>query len=154
MELTLNRIYLTDVSTMGDMLVDGVEECSTLELPVRDGLVGSAIPPGRYQVTIAFSPRFQRNMPLLVAVPFRSAIEIHMGDYPHNTEGCVLLGRYDPAHLDQLTPGSSTPAFTAFYAKVEAAASAGECWLTVNGGRTAPVVAGPPPDAIDHAVNE
>jgi hypothetical protein len=134
MELLLNRIWLTDQSTCGELFIDGVEECNTLELPVKDGLPGSAIPPGRYQVIIAYSPRFERNMPLLVDVPKRSAIEIHMGDWPHNTEGCILTGKYIPTKPDQLTPGSSTPAFDHFYYLIEPAASVGACWITINGG--------------------
>ncbi len=134
MDLALQRLTFSPHSTIGDMLIDGDFECNTLELPVVDGLPGSAIPPGRYAVTIAFSPRFQRNMPLLAGVPGRSGIEIHTGDFPHNTEGCILLGKYDPMKPDELVPGSSTPAFQKFYAQIEAAASSGNCWITVNGG--------------------
>jgi len=149
MDLTLWRIYFTDKSTIGELDVDTRLECNTLELTVKDGLPGSAIPPGKYQVTIAFSPHFQRNMPLLVGVPNRSGIEIHKGDYPHNTEGCILLGKYNRNTPDQLEPGTSTPAFDAFYTKIEEAAAAGNCWITVYGGREEIG-----PSSISHAVNE
>jgi Family of unknown function (DUF5675) len=134
MEMILTRFILGDKSTIGDLRLDTDENtfCQTLELPVKDGLPGSAIPPGRYQVTIAYSARFQRNMPLLVDVPNRSAIEMHWGDYPHNTEGCILTGQYDDKAPDQIHNTRAT--FDSFFPKMEGAASAGNCWLTVNGG--------------------
>lgn len=134
MELTLNRIWLTDKSSCGELFIDNGYECNTLELPIGNGGHGCAIPRGCYQVMIDFSPKFQRNMPLLVNVPSRTGIEIHWGDWPHSTQGCILLGTYTPASPDQLTPGTSVPAFNEFYTKIEQAASAGNCWVTITGG--------------------
>lgn len=134
MKLTLQRLHLTDQSTTGDLLVDGAFECHTLELPVKDGLPGSAIPPGTYRVTVADSPHFRRPMPLLVNVPGRSEIEIHWGDFPRDTRGCILVGVLE---LDN-SLGRSRDAFNALFPKIQGAPV---CWIEIQGGMpTLPLV--------------
>lgn len=74
---------------------NGVLLCLILEDVVRDGpkVYGkTAIPFGRYRVTIARSPRFQRELPLLNAVPNFAGILIHPGNTANDTEGCLLPG--------------------------------------------------------------
>lgn len=53
----------------------------------------TAIPRGRYQVTVTFSNRFQKLLPLLDDVPGFTAIRIHGGNTQQDTEGCILLGK-------------------------------------------------------------
>lgn len=52
----------------------------------------SAIPRGRYQVTLSVSRRFKKIMPEVHDVPGFSGIRIHGGNTEANTEGCPLLG--------------------------------------------------------------
>jgi|SRR3990167_3362637 len=52
----------------------------------------TAIPRGRYRVSITFSNRFQRPMPLVHDVPGFTGVRIHGGNTEANTEGCPLLG--------------------------------------------------------------
>ncbi len=66
MELTLNRKWLTEVSTVGELLVDGRFECWTLEDRYRPPPAPkvpreTCIPSGRYQVIINNSVRFGRE---------------------------------------------------------------------------------------------
>src|SRR5690348_18052311 len=61
MKLILQRLITTDNSTTGQLSVDGETECFTLELPHKDGLPGSAIPAGTYQVVLAPSPKFLQS---------------------------------------------------------------------------------------------
>ena len=130
MELDLQRIKFDTASCEGFLLVDGESGLFTLELPVKDGLPGSAIPQGRYDVTVTFSPKFERDMPLITGIPGRSEIRIHWGNDPSDTEGCVLVGKT----LGQDFIGSSRLAFDELWAKIEAPARAGQCFITVRGG--------------------
>lgn len=52
----------------------------------------TAIPEGTYPVLVTWSPRFKRWLPLLQGVPGFDGIRIHAGNYPDDTQGCVLVG--------------------------------------------------------------
>jgi hypothetical protein len=135
MELTLPRLQFDNVSTQGELYVDEstIREAYTLELPVKDGLSGSCILPGRYKVVRAFSRHFQRDMPLLENVPHRTGIEIHWGDYPRNTDGCILVGKMK----GQDFIGHTQDEFlNRLWPKLESAWAAGdEVWITIQGGQ-------------------
>ena len=95
MELTLNRTIKTEVSTIGELFVNGIKECFTLEDVERNGLKvygKTAIPKGRYEVVVTFSNRFQKLLPLLLNVPNFEGIRIHPGNKAEDTEGCLLVG--------------------------------------------------------------
>jgi len=105
MKLTLQRMFLTDKSTCGELFIEGqvTRFCYTLELPVKDGLPRSAIPPGTYQIEMAPSPKFHLSqdpwvqqyadkMPHIINIPNRSLIMVHWGNEPENTDGCILVG--------------------------------------------------------------
>ena len=53
------------------------------------------IPDGTYPVSVTFSPRFQKNLPLIDKVPGRSGIRIHTGTIPEHSKGCVLVSARD-----------------------------------------------------------
>jgi len=128
MDLQLKRFNFTDKSTIGSLSIDGKDFCWTLELPLGDGGPGSAIPAGTYKVVTYPSPKFGRLMPLLVDVPGRSNIEIHWGNVPENTEGCILLGNTLPGK-DYI--GTSRMAFDDFWSAAQDSMEAGECTITV-----------------------
>lgn len=52
----------------------------------------TAIPTGRYQITKYFSPKHGVWVPLLLHVPGFEFVEIHVGNYAKDTDGCLLLG--------------------------------------------------------------
>ena len=54
------------------------------------------IPAGLYQVAWHKSPKFNRVVPVLYneQVPKDRYIEIHAGNYPKHTEGCILVGKW------------------------------------------------------------
>lgn len=93
-ELKLVRKWFTENSTIGELYVDGVFQCFILEDVVRGVKIPgeTAIPAGRYEVRITFSERFQRELPILVAVPGYVGIRIHGGNTKKDTKGCLLTG--------------------------------------------------------------
>jgi hypothetical protein len=95
MQITIKRLYKTDISTIGELLVDGVFECYTLEDVERQVKIKgeTAIPKGTYNVIINESNRFKRLLPLLLNVPNFEGVRIHSGNSNHDTEGCILVGK-------------------------------------------------------------
>lgn len=125
MKLRLERLPSGPGCTIGELLIDGVDECYTLEDELRE-IEGqpveawkvkgeTAIPKGTYNVIITFSNRFQRDLPLLENVPGFSGIRIHSGNTAEQTEGCILVGR---GKTDRAVTESKV-AFAALYAKIE-----------------------------------
>lgn len=141
MDISLNRLWYTARSCCGQLTCDGLELYS-LELPVRDGLPGSAIPPGRFPIRLLSSPKFMHAgltdkwieqysllMPHIICPP-RTEIMIHFGNEPENTHGCVLVGMsHEPDYI-----GESRKAFTALYEKIFTPANQGDCWIVIDGG--------------------
>ncbi len=126
MKLTLRRTTFTPHSTIGELSVDGVPECYTLEDAVReDGIKifgETAIPAGKYRVELTKSPRFHRVLPLLVDVKNFIGIRIHPGNSPKDTDGCILVGRTKA--VDWV--GQSGLAFDRLFDKMNAAHLRGE----------------------------
>lgn len=94
MELDLIRYRITEKSITGKLSIDGIYECYTLERPYNDPEI-KPIPEGKYAVNIRWSPHFKQDMPHIDGVSGREAIEIHWGNEPANTHGCVLVGIED-----------------------------------------------------------
>jgi hypothetical protein len=95
MQITIKRLHKTDTSTIGELLIDGIFECYTLEDVERDVKIKgeTAIPKGAYKVIINESTRFKRLLPLLLNVPNFEGVRIHSGNTNHDTEGCILVGQ-------------------------------------------------------------
>ncbi len=85
MILHLHRTDKSRRGTFGVLDVDGRGTVYTLEETELQ------VPPGTYPIELTFSPRFHRLLPLL-AVPGRSAIRLHEGNYPQDSSGCILVG--------------------------------------------------------------
>lgn len=87
MNLNLIRMKMSALSTTGKLNIDSLFECYSLERPEVQ------IPLGSYEIEIRYSPRFKRPLPHLLNVPHRSDILIHSGNWPRDTEGCLLVGQ-------------------------------------------------------------
>lgn len=76
--------------------MEGREEAFavTLEHPWRENKPNvSRIPPGKYKATIYASPNRKGALVILLwNVPGRKDIEIHIGNVPADTLGCILAG--------------------------------------------------------------
>ena len=103
MKLHLQRTERGDRYTMGRLAIDGEPFCDTLEptdrhleaatmRPEQKVFGQTAIPTGTYPVVLTYSPRFKRTLPLLKNVPHFEGIRIHAGNYPDDTQGCILVG--------------------------------------------------------------
>lgn len=119
MKITVKRLHKTNTSTIGELLIDGVFECYTLEDVEREVKVKSetAIPKGTYKVIINQSNRFKRLLPLLLDVPNFEGVRIHSGNSNYDTEGCILVGQ--TRGKDYI--GKSRKAFDKLFKKMQAA---------------------------------
>jgi len=112
MKLKLIRHTFKEDYTVGKLYIDEVFYCDTIEDRVRDinkdgdldepgetkifGL--TAIPYGTYDIDYTYSPKFKKNMALIVGVKGFDGIRIH-GVLPgvvaraKHTEGCILVGK-------------------------------------------------------------
>lgn len=82
--------------TLGRLIVfrEGIKYGNfyTLELPWRDNARNiSRIPEGVYKVRKRYSQRFGDHFEVL-GVPDRTLILIHKGNFPDDTDGCILPG--------------------------------------------------------------
>lgn len=142
MKLVLQRRAQDPNSTPGDLYVDGTWYCCTLELPKRDGGPGSCIDAGTYPVTLYNSPHFMRKILLLQDVPLRSYIEIHPGNWPKDTHGCIVTGTARSTDAVWLSDKAYEPLFLAAEAAIEAPAQG--CTIEVRDA----------PTGVQEALNE
>lgn len=141
MKLTLKRKVFTNESTTGELFIDDVFECFTLE-DVDRGLTATmpmdeiektkvhsstAIPYGEYEVVITFSNRFKCLMPLVVDVKGYAGIRIHTGNKAADTEGCILVGK--TKGLDFI--GNSRDEYAVLFKKLSDAAAKEKIHLTI-----------------------
>lgn len=141
MLIEVPRTYKKEGYTISPLLIDGVRfadgknKCSALEdkdrgltqdMPLaeitRRKVKGrTAIPAGTYDVAITYSPRFKKNLPLLLNVPGFAGVRIHPGNTAADTEGCILVGcnKATGKVLD------SRYWFALLYAKIDAVLKAG-----------------------------
>ena len=97
--MTLIRKVFAKDRTLGELHLEGTGYfCDTLEPHCIDWskekkVAGkTAIPEGRYKVKVGWSPRAGKNVPWLKDVPHFKDIQIHTGNIPGHTRGCILVG--------------------------------------------------------------
>lgn len=137
MRLELRRKDKTEEYTIGELSIDGVKFCDTLE-DVDRGLSDdmseseikakkvsgqTAIPTGTYQMTLdVVSPRFagrsqyafcEGKLPRLIGTKSFQGVLIHVGNTAADTAGCILVGE---AAVNRVL--NSTATFKALYAKL------------------------------------
>lgn len=99
MKIEVNRIFKASNYTIGELSVNNNYVCDTLEDKVRvDGekvYAETAIPTGTYTLVLSYSNRFKKVMPEILNVPNFSGIRIHCGNSSKDTEGCLLVGKWD-----------------------------------------------------------
>ena len=101
MIITIKRKVRYARSIGGELEVDGSFVCDTLELPWRWNKKDvSCIPPGTYTCWW----RHDRGRVQVEQIPcpggHRVGIQIHSGNTPEHTEGCILVGKsISPNHV-------------------------------------------------------
>lgn len=111
--IKLTRLRTPDLKfndrTIGRLMVEGKKFCNTLEdverFPVTWKTVAefagikvygkTAIPTGKYELTVTYSARFKRPLVLVMNVPNYTSIRVHSGTTPEDTLGCPLLGKFN-----------------------------------------------------------
>ena len=106
MKLLLKRTFLRDEYTIGSLFVDGKYFCDTIEDKVRDFnkdgdlldpgetkvYAETAIPYGTYDVELSMSPKFKRQLPMILDVKHFTGIRIHRGNTAQDSAGCIIVG--------------------------------------------------------------
>lgn len=130
MLLTLKRQPSGAVCTHGDLYIDGTWQCYTLEDPVRPVKIRgeTAIPAGRYRVTMENSPRFGPGTLTINDVPNFIGIRIHAGNTVKDTDGCPLVGK----RRGETTISESRAALQELKSRVVAGLHEGEVWIEIE----------------------
>ena len=105
MKLELKRIALKLNYTIGKLFINGTYYCDTIEDKVidlnkngkfDDGVTKvmnqTAIPYGTFKVVVNHSPKFKRELPRLLDVPYFEGILIHNGSDQNSSSGCIIVG--------------------------------------------------------------
>jgi hypothetical protein len=128
---TFGRILAEDDHRLCYTLEDEVREIP--DVPVADWKIKSAtaIPAGRYKVTLEYSKRFGPDTLTINDVPGFEGVRMHAGNTEADTDGCPLLGmEVDPRGI---LGGTSKPAVKLLKFVVSDAIKRGEeVWLTIN----------------------
>src|ERR1700675_3912541 len=94
MLIEVQRKWETENSVCGEMFLDGIRQCYTLEparhTPVHPG--HPCITAGTFKVKLTMSPHMHYVTPELIDVPGRTAIRIHIANFPKDLLGCTAVG--------------------------------------------------------------
>ncbi len=130
MELELQRDHYSAIATTGMLSFDGVLRAYTLERPsLHYPMDFHCIPAGRYSISLYPSPHFKRIMPLL-DVPGHEGIEMHWGNYPRDSHGCILVG----TTRGQDVIFNTYEKFEEIFPIIESGVNSGSCFITVKDG--------------------
>ncbi len=158
MIITLKRIYFKGTFTLGALQIRTENNpeylvskyfCDTLEPHAIDWskeekVAGkTAIPCGRYRVTLRYSRTFKRKMPYLENVPHFTGIMLHTGNTAEkHSRGCILVGKAVPPSDDDTSRDKATVigrltdsriTFKKLYKLIEEAFDYGESvWVVVK----------------------
>jgi hypothetical protein len=143
LELVLRRLKDSfPTRTPGELFVNGVFFCYSVEDEVREipgqpvlewKIPGqTAIPAGRYELTLEDSPTFGRETLTIKRVEGFTGVRMHSGNDERHTEGCPLLG-YELTREGTITVGQTKAAVANLKRNVKAAiAAGGRCFIDVR----------------------
>ena len=89
-KLYINNTYFSDALEDPDRgLISSISLTEIQRIKIKGN---TCIPYGTYNITITYSPRFKKNLPLVNNVKGFDGIRIHSGNTPKDTSGCILPG--------------------------------------------------------------
>lgn len=137
MKLKLQRVRQVIDCTKGELFINDVKECLTLEDVHQDVKIFGAtrIPSGKYNLHLNIDGGMNKRSPY-VSYPWHkgmievlevsgfSNVYIHIGNYAKDTDGCILLGRSDVSGKAMIS--GSQMAYEQFYKKISTRLLSGE----------------------------
>jgi len=132
MILELKRHHGTKGYTAGEVFIDGKLTFQSMEDQEREVKVygQTAIPAGKYEVVINYSPRFKKDLPLLLNVPGFSGVRIHSLNTAKESEGCIGIG--NDSNGKDAWLGNSRAAMDRFMPLLKNALKRGKVWITIT----------------------
>lgn len=106
MKIKVIRKYFNNDYTIGDLYIDDKWICNTIEdkdralydsmseddIKAKKVYGETAIPCGTYKLSITYSPKYKKMMPLVENVKGFSGIRIHSGNTAKDSLGCIVVG--------------------------------------------------------------
>ncbi len=139
--IILQRVRSEEDCTIGILTVDG-SKYATLEDAIRPVKIAgiTAIPAGTYELklrnqggmTVRYGRKFpsmHKGMIWLRDVPNFKWVYIHIGNFPEDTEGCILVGMRARKHSVLL----SAKAYKRMYSKIAKMIESKGCQITIKG---------------------
>ena len=143
MQLNLKRIIRNEKCTIGLLFVDSIFECFTLEDPKQEIKIkgNTRIDSGKLKILIRDKgpmnkkykskfPDFHKGMLWLKGVVGFLWVYFHIGNYPEDTEGCLLVGDGVSEKFDYIT--NSKKAYSKLYKKVINALEKEYVYITIE----------------------
>ena len=134
MIITVKRLRNNGDTTIGEMYIDDVFACNTLEDEPREKKVygETRIPAGKYKIALRKTgsfhnkykerfPEFHVGMLHITNIPGFEYVLIHVGNTDEDTAGCLLVGVANGWVLEK-----STETYKKIYKEIAAALLAGE----------------------------
>jgi len=125
LELVLNRKETENGGIFGTIQAGDGSRFTCLSLENQ----ALSIPTGRYEIEIYDSPHAGHPLPRLKNVPGRTEIEIHCGNIPQDSKGCIIVGD----HRAGGTLEDSRTAFDRLFPLIRAAIATGPQWIEIVG---------------------
>jgi len=139
--LTLQRQPSYKSATFGSWSIDGEWFCHTLEDEIRE-IPGqpvsawkvhgkTAIPAGRYRITLEYSPKFGPDTITVHDVDGFVGVRVHGGNTVADTEGCPLVGSMIDREACRISGAQAAGVLLALKARIRTGLNRGEVWLDV-----------------------
>lgn len=132
-QIMVRRFEYSDISTIGELTIDGQLIAHTLEDTVRRIKIAeeTAIPAGDYRIVLANSPKFG-YCPHILEVPHFTDILIHSGNSDKDSKGCLLVGQYNRSQKNWI--GQSRVTFKKLMVILEEMNKKEPLWIRISGG--------------------